>query len=153
MEYTEAHKPAMKFVGYGVNTSMQNAGQDCPGVWSTFMKNYKGIENYIGGMKNYGVVTNADSKECTFRYIASAEVSEFGDMPEGSEKIEIPESDYLIFIHRGKLETLGNTYGSIMEDIPRLGKRQRTDFWVELYDKRWTGDKDEAEFEIWIPVE
>jgi len=153
MEYTEDHKPGMKFVGYNVNTSVKDAGQDCPGSWSSFMKNYKEIENRIGEMKNYAVSKNLNPRERTFRYTAGAEVSDFGEMPEGAEKVEVPESDYLIFIHKGKLDKLRQTYRGITEDIPRIGKRQKSEFWIEFYDERWLGDKDESEFEIWIPIE
>ena len=152
LEYTEAKKPAMKFVGIGIDTSVQNASKDCPTVWSDFMDRHDEIKNYVGGMKNYGVSINPDEKECTFRYIACAEVSEFEDIPEGMEKVEIPAESYLVFLHKGKLEKLGETYGKMMEEMPKTGKKQK-DFWFEFYDHRWKGDKDESEFEIWIPID
>lgn len=146
-------KPAMKFVGIGVDTSVQKASQDCPKVWQTFMERYKEIKNYVGGMKNYGVAINPNEKECTFRYVASAEVSEFEDIPEGMEKVEIPEENYFVFLHKGKLDKLGQTYGAIMEEMEKEPKKkQKEEFWVEFYDHRWKKDKDESEFEIWIPV-
>lgn len=39
-----------------------------------------------------------------------------------------------------------------METIPKTNKKQKDGFWIEFYDYRWKGDKDESEFEIWIPV-
>ena len=152
MEYKEEKKKKMIFVGVGVDTSVSNAPKDCPVVWGKFMSNYKKIENYVGGMKNYGVSTTKNVNLCTFRYVAAAEVSELGKIPVGMEKVEIPESKYLIFEHRGKLDKLGQTYGQIMEFIPTTGKKQNPKLWVEFYDHRYHGDKEESVFEIWIPI-
>jgi len=152
MKYTESKKPAMKFVGFGINTSVQTARQDCPQVWEKFMQRYKEIKNYVGGMKNYGVCINPKPRECTFRYVASAEVNKFDDLPEGMEEITIPAENYFVFIHKGKLEKVGDTYMQIMETIPKTNKVQKGGFWVEFYDHRWKGDKEESEYEIWIPV-
>jgi AraC family transcriptional regulator len=153
MEYIEVKKPSMKFVGVGVDTSVQNASKDCPVVWGEFMKRCKEIKNYIGGMKNYGVCVNPNEKECSFRYVACAEISESGDVPDGMEEVKIPEENYFVFVHKGKLEKLGETYGAIMETMPNAKKKQKGEFWVEFYDLKWKGDKEESEFEIWIPVE
>jgi AraC family transcriptional regulator len=152
MEYKEMKKGKMIFVGVGVDTAVSNAPKDCPAVWGKFMSNYKQIENYIGGMKNYGVSTTQNVNMCTFRYTAAAEVSELGEIPEGMETMELPESNYLIFEHRGKLDSLGQTYGKIMEFIPTTGKKQNPKHWVEFYDHRYHGDKEESVFEIWVPI-
>ena len=152
MEYKEEIKGKMMFVGVGVDTSVSNAPRDCPDIWKEFMSNYKQIEHYIGGMKNYGVTTTKNVNMCTFRYTASAEVSEKGIVPEGMEFIEIPKSNYLIFEHKGKLDKLGQTYGQIMEFLPTTGKKQNPELWIEFYDHRYHGDKEESVFEIWIPL-
>ena len=122
MDYKEVKKPAMKFVGIGIDTSVQDASQDCPKVWREFMKRCKEIKNYVGGMKNYGVCINPDPGECTFRYIACAEVSGFENIPEGMEKVEVPAENCFVFIHKGNLSKLGETYGRIMEEIPKTKK-------------------------------
>lgn len=153
MEYKEEKKPEMKFVGIGIDTSMQNATKDCPEVWQKFLKRYREIKNYVGGMKNYGVSINLNKKDCTFRYVASAEISDFEDIPEGMEKVEVSAQTYFVFIHRGRLDKIGQTYHRIMEEMPKNQKEQKEGFWIEFYDHRWKGDKDESEFEIWIPVE
>jgi AraC family transcriptional regulator len=152
MQYKQETKNEMIFVGIGVDTSVQNAPKDCPEVWNKFMQRYKEIENYIGGMKNYGISLTHSNKDCTFRYIACAEVSEIGNIPEGMEKVESPKSDYLIFEHNGKLDTIGDTYGKIMEFLPTIDIEQDDQFWVEFYDYRWKGDKEESVMEIWVPL-
>jgi AraC family transcriptional regulator len=152
MEYKEEKKGKMIFVGVGVDTSVQNAPKDCPEVWNKFMQRYKEIENYKGGMKNYGISLTKSNQNCTFRYVACAEVSEISNIPEGMEKVETTESNHLIFEHKGKLDKIGETYGKIMEFLPTTDKKQNEDFWIEFYDYRWKGDKEESIFEIWVPV-
>ena len=152
MNYKEERKDKMIFVGAGVDTSVSNAPKDCPAVWKKFMQGYKGIENYIVGMKNYGVCKTKNVNMCTFRYTACAEISEPGNIPEGMEVVEIPESNYLIFEHKGTLDKLGQTYGQIMEFLPTTGKKQNPELWLEFYDHRYHGDKEESLFEIWIPI-
>jgi AraC family transcriptional regulator len=148
--YKEILKSSMKFIGIGTNTTVQNAGKDCPVVWEQFMKRIKEIDNLTGGMKSYGISMEANEKECSFRYIASGEVSEFENIPEGMEKVEIPETKYLAFTHKGSLEKLGETYGGIMEETKDMDIDRN--FWIEVYDERYKGNTDESEFEIWIPL-
>jgi len=39
-----------------------------------------------------------------------------------------------------------------MQEIQKTGRKQK-DFWIEFYDSRWKGDKEESEMELWIAVE
>jgi AraC family transcriptional regulator len=151
MEYQEVEKPSMKFVGFGVDTSVQDAKKDCPKVWQEFMKSYKEIKNYMGGMKNYGVGLEKSKEQCTFRYVACAQVSEFEDIPKGAEKTEVPESKYFIFLHKGKLDKIGDTYSQITAELKKQGKKEKA-FWIEFYDHRWKGDTEDSILEIWIPI-
>ena len=153
MEYQEVKKPAMKFVGFGIDTSVQNALIDCPKVWEQFKQRHKEVQNSSDNMKHYGVSVNPNQAECSFRYIASAEVSEFEEIPEGMEKVEIPKETYFVFIHKGKKDKIGETYCGIMEEIPKTRMKQKEEFWVEFYDQRWKEESEDSEFEIWIPVE
>ena len=152
MEYKEKEIEEMKFVGIGIDTSVQKSKEDCPVVWQEFMKNYKKIENYMGGMKNYGVAFEQSKDDCTFHYTACAEVSDFGLIEEGMEKVQIPKSKCLVFIHKGKLDKLGETYWAITKELENKNIKAKP-FWFELYDKRWVGDLEKSEMEIWIPIE
>jgi len=152
MEFKEVEKPAMKFIGLGVNTSVEDASKKGPIIWKEFMEKYNPITDSNCSTKTYGVCTGANEKECTFRYIACAESDNFKEIPEGMESVEIPSSKYLIFIHKGKISTLGETYGKIMQEIFKINKKQK-DFWIELYDERWKEDSEESEMELWIAVE
>jgi AraC family transcriptional regulator len=151
MEYKQIHLPAIKLVGIGVETSPAKAPIDCPKVWEKFMSQCEKVKNQKKTMIHLGVSTQANAEACTMRYTAGSEVSEFIDIPNGMEKIELPESEYFLFLHKGKIDTLGNTYGDIMGTIEKSGKKQK-DFWIEKYDSRWKADNDDSEFEILIPI-
>jgi len=151
MKFEEIKRPGMKFVGVGVDTSVQKAAIDCHAVWMEFTKRYKEIKHYTGGMKNYGVCFEKSKKDCAFRYAACAQVKEFEDIPKGMEEHDVPPSEYLMFIHKGKMEKLGETYWKIMEEMKKLDVKQGK-HWIEFYDHRWRGDKDESLMEIWVPI-
>ncbi|MFA5080736.1 MAG: GyrI-like domain-containing protein [Candidatus Paceibacterota bacterium] len=151
MEYIKKEIGKIKLVGMGIDTSTQNAPGDCPPLWQSFMSKISEIENVIEN-KTYGVSFTISQAECTFRYIAGIEVSEFGNIKEGFEVKEIPASTYLIFTHKGKLNTLGETYSEIMKEIENAGYKQEETFWIECYDERWKSDSDDAVFEIWVPI-
>lgn len=146
MEYTISKKPEMKFIGIGIETSVQNASKECPVLWKNFMERLDEIKS-VDKMKSYGICVNPNNDTCKFRYVACSEVEDFSKIPENMEQIELPEKEFMIFIHKGKLEKLGNTYAEIMKLIPE----PNYEYWIEFYDERWKGDKEESEFEIWIP--
>jgi len=152
MDYRTENKDSFKVVGLSVSTTVQGAGNDVPPVWGDFLKRYKEIKNYIGGMKNYGVCFETDKKACKFRYIACAEVSEFENIPESMIMAEVDSSKYAVFTHKGKLEGLNETYGEITQFMLKSGLKQKN-FWFEFYDQKYRGDKPESEFEIWVAIE
>ena len=151
MEYTQIHLPAIKFVGISVDTSPEKVQIDCPKVWGEFMSQCEKVKNQKDIMVHLGVSTQVNIETCTMKYAAGSEVIEFTDIPKGMEEIELPESEYFVFLHKGKLDTLGNTYGGIMEKIEKLGKKQK-DFWIEKYDNRYKANSDDSEFEILVPI-
>ncbi|MFA5431902.1 MAG: GyrI-like domain-containing protein [Candidatus Paceibacterota bacterium] len=152
MEYKQIEMGSMKMVGVAVNTSTQNAPQDCMPTWMEFMKRFAEVTNSVNPQIMYGVSFVTNKENCTFRYLAGVEVSEFGEVKEGLEQVEVPASIYLVFTHKGKLDTLGQTYGEIMYQVKSLGKEQK-EFWIEYYDERYKNNSDDSEFDIWIAVE
>lgn len=151
MEYKQIESKALKIVGMGVDTSLQNASNDCMPIWMNFMKRFAEVENPINPQVMYGASFVINQKDCTFHYVAGIEVSEFGEMKEGLEQVEVPASNYLVFTHKGKLDTLGQTYSEIMQEVQSLGKEQK-DIWIEYYDERYKNNSDDSEFDIWIAV-
>jgi AraC family transcriptional regulator len=102
-------------------------------------------------MKNYGVCFENEGKD-SFRYIACTEVEDFENIPENMVMADVEGSKYAVFMHKGKMDGLGQTYWKIMEFLKEKGMKQKP-WWVEFYDKRWKGDIPESEFEIWVAIE
>src|SRR5512133_1257939 len=142
MEYTRVHLPSMKLVGIGVDTAVGKTGVDCPRVWGAFMSRFSEVKNQKSAMVQFGVATQPDAETCTMRYTACTEVNDAAEIPEGMEKLELPESDYFVFTHKGKLDLLDRTYGEIMETMQHSERKQKEDFWLEQYDSRYKADSD-----------
>jgi AraC family transcriptional regulator len=152
MEYKQVHLPAMKMVGIGVDTAVGKTGVDCPKVWGTFMSRLSEIKNQKTEMVQFGVATQPNAETCTMRYTACTEVDSATEIPEGMDIIELPESDYYVFTHKGKLDLLNQTYGDVMATMQTSERKQKEDFWLEQYDDRYKVDSDDSEFDILVPI-
>ncbi len=90
-------------------------------------------------------------RECY--YLAGAEVTGSGEVPEGMEAREIPAGRYAVFVHRGSLDTLGETMSSIHRTwLPGSGHRRREAPEVELYGEKFQPDSETSELEICVPI-
>jgi AraC family transcriptional regulator len=155
IEYRKESLETKKFIGLGIDTTVQNAPQDCAKIWQEFMGQCQEITNAINPKVHYGLCVNPNNIECSFRYVASCEVPNHDLIHDGMERAELPAANYFVFIHKGKVENVGNTYMAIMGVMENNedNKKQKEGFWFEYYDDRYKGNSDDSEYEIWIPVE
>ena len=152
MNYKQIDSKAIKIVGMGGDTSIANAPKDCMLTWMNFMQKFGEVEKVTNPNIMYGVCFTKSKQDCTFHYIAGVEVSEFGEAKDGFEQIDLPATTYLVFTHKGKLDTLGQTYDAIMKETFNSGKKQK-EFWIEYYDERYDKESNDSEFDIWIAIE
>lgn len=146
-------KGEMKVVGMEIDTSVQECIENnkCPGLWEDFMKRASEIKN----RKDEKVCLGASkvTGECSFKYIACVEVTDFEDIPEGMVQWTIPASKYAVYTHKGKVINLSKTYAYLYEKVmPQSGLKQK-DVWIEHYDERFKEDSDDSEMDILISVE
>jgi AraC family transcriptional regulator len=87
--------------------------------------------------------------------VACFEVSEPGEVPEGMVVRHIPAYRYAVFTHKGRLDTLGDTYQYIYQTwLPQSGVTLHPDkFDLELYDDRWISDSEESAFDILVAIQ
>lgn len=140
-------------VGLGVDTNVENAPRDCPPLWATFIERYKEIPNPAPDAGEGGVMYGpcVTTGECDFRTLAAIEVIGEGAVPEGMERLEIPGGKYAVYEHKGKMDTLQQTYAFIMEDLKRRGLKEDK-FWFEKYGDRYKHEEDDSVFEIWCQL-
>lgn len=148
------NKPAMTVVG--LPYLGKNENNEIHAMWGDFNTRSAEIQNFTGKCA-YGAcfAEPEGAAEGEFEYVACFEVSESGEVPEGMVVRHIPAYRYAVFTHKGKLDTLGDTYQYIFQTwLPQSGVTLHPDkFDMELYDDRWISDSDESEFDILVAIQ
>ncbi len=100
----------------GVEYVGENKNDEIKEMWGQFNAIMNTISNQQVPMKAcYGVcyMLPEDTNPGTFRYIAGVETKSLNDIPQGMKGITIPAGKYAVFTHKGKLDTLHQTYANI----------------------------------------
>ncbi len=134
----------------------KNENQEISTMWGEYNKRFDEIPNKVGD-PCYGVCfaplqDKEDKDYGAFDYIASHEVSKVENLPEGMTSKEVPAGKWLVFEHKGKLDTLENTYKYIYSQYFPNSEYEAAEMDMELYDDRFIMDSDESVFEIWVMV-
>jgi AraC family transcriptional regulator len=127
-------------------------------LWHSFMTSRKEIKNNIGSdlysIQIYGpfYFNNFDpGKE--FEKWAAAEVTDFGDVPQGMETTIIPGGLYAVFLHKGPASsgpvTFQYIYGTWLPGSDYL-LDNRPHF--EILGEKYKNEAPGSEEEVWIPV-
>ncbi|MBT7903674.1 AraC family transcriptional regulator [Candidatus Woesearchaeota archaeon] len=144
-------KPNFKIAGIGIITTVQKCSQDLKPGWDKFMSRISEI-NQVDPSKVLGFCKATDKDDCSFKYIACAEVAEEFIAPEGMEITEVPKSKYLVFTHKGPIEKIGETYGEIqMCGVPKSNMKQNG-LWLEVYPHNYDPSSNDSEMEILVGV-
>ena len=142
--------PSFKVMGMKYHGKNEN--MEIPAMWSKLNK--RASEIPMIDRCAYGVclmLNNTPGSE--FDYIAGFKVDASSKAPEGMTVMEVPESRYAVFEHRGSLETLHQTYASICNDwFPRSGMQPVGTFDMEVYDEKFKDFAPDSVFYIYEPV-
>lgn len=88
-----------------------------------------------------------------FHYVAALPVEGEIDVPEGMERFTIGGGRYLVFTHRGGMDTYPQTLAAIHgEYLPASEYEHDTRGDFELYDERWSEDPETNEFDVYVPI-
>lgn len=122
-------------------------------MWTKFIPRIPGIPFKTGPqMSWYGVCFDANENG-EFAYVSGVAVSRADQIPEGMVAKTVPAGRYAVFTHRGKLDTLRDTYQQIYGTwVPRAGLSVRGGFDFEYYDERFKDGCDDSEVDIYIPI-
>ncbi|HEY1406615.1 MAG TPA: helix-turn-helix domain-containing protein, partial [Spirochaetota bacterium] len=111
------HNAAFTVAGLRCTTTI-NTNQ-IPELWGQFMPRAGEIKNALPGAsygicENNGVWNIADfNRDTEFHEVVGLAVSSADNLPSGMVSRVVKESDYAVFTHRGKLNTLRDTYDYI----------------------------------------
>jgi AraC family transcriptional regulator len=139
----------------GLSYVGKNENNEIPQLWAKWNARWDELENPVGDCCYGACFSNpGGAKEGEFEYIACIEVSDASQVPSGMVARDIPAYKYAVFTHRGKLDTLQDTYKYIYETgLSRSGLEVHPDkFDMELYDDRFIPDSDESEFDILVAI-
>ena len=162
MEPKIINNPALKIVGYGIQTNGAGNTRDCPALWAKYdiegweEKLYAQLKPLKHG--EYGICYESNEKAGEFVYVIGVAVENFDDATEDMIKVELPASDYAVFTtspvdDAAFSKNIQNTWYYIINewfpDSGYLWDETKPDF--ELYDERCHGDTDKV-MEIYVPV-
>lgn len=148
-------KQEFKIIGMACKTTIKENEEKniIPNLWGQYYNRSSEIKNCLFENRSIGLCEIVDNSEDTFTYICCKEVDNFNFIPEGMVGKVVPSSKYAIFTHKGKLDTLGNTYeyihGKWLPNSEYGINKSAHDF--ELYDER-CDNTDTSEMDIYIPI-
>jgi AraC family transcriptional regulator len=104
------------------------------------------IKDRIDEKVGYGVSIPHDPESKKFTYLAGVEVSGDSNVPKGMTSITIRSGKYVVFIHKGPVVKIGETYDYIWNEwLPKSGKKiDVRSPCLERYDERFKDDEDSA---------
>ena len=143
----------LKIIGLQCQTQMGKTMQDLPKLWDEFMARMNEIKNRIGKDVAYGVSTTDDPTGQKFYYLAGIEVSDDSAIPHDMTSMKIAAKKYAVFIHKGPVSKIGETYEVIFNEwLP--SSRKNVDMkapHLERYDERFKDDENSV-MEILVPL-
>lgn len=149
------HKEAFTVVGLKIRTHAES--NDFPKLWGDYMKRFGELQNFAIGNACVGVtIIDPEAEMCKdmeFEYMAAAIVPDDAPVPEGMVKHKVSASDYAVFTHKGKLDSLAETYEHIYGHwLPHSDYECGEGNEIEWYDERFNPESDDSVMEIYIPV-
>lgn len=122
-----------------------------PAQWQSFMEFYDAIPAKLDRIP-IGI-SQAPDDAGQFPYICAVEVSRFGEIPEGLQKIEIPPRKYAVFEHRGHVSRVYETYYAIWNEALPLKDGVVADAPViERHNPSFDPGTGEGGVTLWIPL-
>ncbi|MEM6461181.1 MAG: AraC family transcriptional regulator [Pseudomonadota bacterium] len=139
-----------RVIGMSINCSYDQISA-IPPLWQTFAARYAELDGIVDGT-TYGVSCDADDKG-NFRYVAGVEAGPNMAVPKSMDSVDIPDSRYAVFTHKGHVSDLPKTIYTIWNKAlsdEALEPKMTADF--ELYDQRFDAATGQGVIEIWVPV-
>lgn len=137
-------------VGFGERFSAE-CSQGITALWQRFGPHIGRVPGQLGG-ETFGLCCNP-GEDGSFEYIAGVQVSRFDELPPGFRRMRLPARRYAVFLHRGHISSIHETFAAIFRRwLPASG--------LEAADapefERYSGDFDPVagtgQVEIWVPL-
>lgn len=148
MKHRIIELPAFDVVGMAFHPASHGSIRH---LWELFLPRAVQLAGRRDAQVLYGLCTQGERGE--FRYIAGAEANPEA-LPEGMQHLRVPAQKYAVFVHRGTVEQLPDSFQRIYSELLSLrGLEPREAPAFERYDERFRGPDDvDSEIELYIPI-
>jgi AraC family transcriptional regulator len=150
------HTTARTFVG--VRQSMSLVDNKTADLWRQFMPRRQEIAGRIG-TELYSLQVYPEgyyqrfNPAATFQKWALAEVEAGALPPEGMELFQLPEGDYVVFVHKGDVAAFVAKLQHVLQEwIPANGLQLDERPHFEVLGEKYRNGDPESEEEVWVPV-
>lgn len=133
LEFKEVEIPEIVVVGFQDKLSSKGGGH----LWDQLYERIGEISNIVNSKVGYGIIDSG-------AYIAGVQVQLIEKLPEGMASIVIPKKTYYMFIHKGPIYTLLNTWNQISANCQLNGLS------FERYDERFNPTSEDSILELFI---
>ena len=148
---------AQRFIGlrttfYDAGSEKNNIAEKLPALWDEFLPRMGEIPGAFANL-SYGIVRQTEEKTDLLEYFAVCEVAEIACIPKGMVVVEIPETEYAKFTHKGDVRLLNNTVNYIYSSWLLPSNRQHTlGADIEIYAEDYIPESDDSIIHYSIPI-
>ena len=122
-----------------------------PAQWRAFGPQIEAIPGRVG-LAPLGLMLDIDD-DGRFSYACAVEVGYVDHPPPGLRKLRAPAQTYAVFLHRGHVSELRQTYAAIFDRwFPAAGERLAPGPILERHDPRFDVKTGRGGLEIWAPL-
>lgn len=146
--------PAFKAAGYSYIGKNENA--EISQMWDRFLPRIDEPKR-TDAHTSYGLclMNNPEAKEGEFEYVASVEVADGQNLPQGMVYREVPAHKYAVFTHHGKLDNLRDTFDYIFSTgLSQAGlQAHASGFDMEVYKDDFEFGADTSKMYIYVALQ
>ncbi|MCC2684303.1 MAG: putative transcriptional regulator [Paenibacillaceae bacterium] len=153
------HNPEIRVVGMTENVQLgpgeKPSENAIANLWDRFNKRSEEIPHQVG-FRAYGLIHQIPGNKpgAPFPYTAAVGVTEFGDLPEGMVRIELPAALYAVVTYRGLLDGIGEGFGHFWKTWrPKSDYIGDGEYVFEFYDQRYRNRQDpHSEIDLYFTI-
>ncbi|NQZ30089.1 MAG: AraC family transcriptional regulator [Oceanospirillaceae bacterium] len=143
----------MKTEFYSVDSEKNNIADKLPQLWGAFVPRMGEIKHSIANVA-YGIIQQEKGNTDLLEYYAVVEVTSIDQLPAGMISLEIPQSTYAKFVHKGKVTNINNTINYIYSSwLLQSNRRHSYAADIEIYGSEFIPDSDQSVTHYAIPIE
>ncbi|WP_439887308.1 AraC family transcriptional regulator [Pseudomonas sp. MBLB4123] len=136
--------------GLGERFSVDQS-QGIAALWQRFVPHIGRVPGQLGG-ETFGLCCNPD-EDGGFEYIAGVRVDRLDRLPPGFSRLQLPARRYAVFLHRGHISAIHETFAAIFQRwLPASGLEVADAPEFERYSADFDPLAGTGRVEVWVPL-